>query len=199
MVPTTHKKFTVEEYHRLVDLGFFTENDKIELIRGEIIEMSPKRTPHSVCNSLLWRELYDSLGRDVVIRIQEPIIISSTSEPEPDIVIAKKKDDDYLSSHPVPEDIILIIEISDSTLNFDRKTKLSLYAEAGINNYWIFNLVNNNLEVYQTPLQSNVDCYNYRSKNIFLPDEIVSIPTFDNLSLNLSKVFPKMNFGFDKS
>ncbi len=192
MIAATRKKFTVEEYHRLVDVGFFTENERIELIRGEIIEMSPKRTPHSVCNSCLWRELYDLIGRQAIIRIQEPIIISSTSEPEPDIVIAKKKDDDYLSSHPVPEDIILIIEIADSSLQFDQETKLSLYAEAGINHYWICNLVDNNLEVYQNSFKSDKVNYNYRSKQIFLPDETVSIPGFDNLSLDLSKVFPKI-------
>ena len=136
--------------------------------------------------------IYDLIQRKAVIRIQEPIIVSSTSEPEPDIVIAKKKDDNYLSSHPVPDDIILIIEISDSTLSFDQKTKLSLYAEVGINNYWIFNLLNNNLEVYQNPFKSNVDKYNYRSKNIFLSNEIVFLPDLDNLSLNLSKVFPSV-------
>ena len=156
MVATTRKKlFTIDEYHRLVDLGFFTENDRIELIRGEIVEMAPKRTPHSVCNSLLWKQLYELVGKQAEIRVQEPITLSSNSEPEPDVVIAKKKDDNYLAAHPTVEDIILIIEISDSTLKYDREIKLSLYAEAGINNYWIINLVDHNLEVYRNPFSSD--------------------------------------------
>ena len=75
MVTVTRKKFTIDEYHKLLDLGFFTENDRIELIRGEIIEMAPKRTPHSVCNSLLWKQLYELIGKQAEIRVQEPIIL----------------------------------------------------------------------------------------------------------------------------
>ncbi len=86
MVAITRKKFTIDEYHRLIDWGFFARNDRVELIRGEIIQMSPKRTPHSVCNSLSSRELILSLGDLANIRGQEPIIIPPDSEPEPDIV-----------------------------------------------------------------------------------------------------------------
>ena len=143
MVVATRRKFTIEEYHQLVDLGFFTENDRIELIRGEILEMASKRTPHSVCNSLLWKKLYDLVGKQAEIRVQEPITLPSNSEPEPDVVIAQKEADNYLSAHPTAEDIILVVEISDSTLKYDspketlreRETKLSLYAEANINHY----------------------------------------------------------------
>ena len=92
MVATTRKKlFTIDEYHKLVDLGFFTENDRLELIRGEIVEMAPKRTPHSVCNSILFGELYKMLSEQANIRGQEPITLPSNSEPEPDVVIARKK------------------------------------------------------------------------------------------------------------
>ncbi|MEO1670959.1 MAG: Uma2 family endonuclease, partial [Cyanobacteria bacterium J06631_2] len=155
MVAVTRKKlFTIDEYHKLVDIGFFTENDRIELIRGEIVEMAPKRTPHSVCNSILWKRLYELIGRQAEIRVQEPITLPSNSEPEPDVIIARKKDDNYLAAHPTVEDIILVIEISDSTLKYDRETKLSLYAEAGINNYWIVNLVDRNLEVYRNPFSN---------------------------------------------
>ncbi|MGV2828582.1 Uma2 family endonuclease [Myxosarcina sp. GI1(2024)] len=147
MVVATRRKFTIDEYHKLVDLGMFTENDRIELIRGEIIEMAPKRTPHSVCKSFLWKRLYDLVGKQAEIRVQEPIILSD-SEPEPDVVIARQKSDNYLSAHLTAKDIILIVEIADSTLEYDREVKLSLYAEAGINNYWIFNLVDSRLEAY---------------------------------------------------
>ena len=191
MIAATRRKFTLEEYHRLVDLGFFTENDRIELIRGEIIKMSPKRTPHSVCNSQLWKQLYKLVGKQTEIRVQEPIVLFNHSEPEPDIVIARKKDDNYLSAHPTAADIILVIEISDSTLKYDRETKLPLYAEAGINNYWIINLVDRHLEVYTNPFSSNQGEFTYRNKTIFLPDESIDIPEFASLNLKLNSIFPK--------
>lgn len=190
MVAGTRKKFTINEYHQLVNLGFFTENDRIELIRGEIIHMAPKRTPHSVCNSLLLGELYRILYERANVRGQEPITLLGNSEPEPDVVIAKKKADNYLSAHPIAADIILVIEISDSTLKYDKKTKLSLYAEAGINYYWIVNLVDNHLEVYTNPFASSQSEFTYRNKSIFLPNENIDIPEFTNLSLELKSIFP---------
>lgn len=191
MFTATRRKFTIDEYHRLVDLGFFTENERIELIRGEIIDMAPKRTPHSVCNSLLWKQLYELIGKQAEIRVQEPITLLANSEPEPDVVIAKKKADNYLSAHPTVADIILVIEISDSTLKYDKETKLSLYAEAGINNYWIINLVDNCLEVYTNPLADNQGKFGYRNKSIFLPSENIEIPNFNDVILELATVFPK--------
>ncbi len=192
MVVATRRKFSIDEYHKLVDLGFFTENDRIELIRGEIIEMAPKRTQHSVCNSILFGELYRLLYSKASVRGQEPIILlSSNSEPEPDVVIAKKKPDNYLSAHPTVEDIILVIEISDSTLQYDRETKLPLYAEAGINDYWIFNLVDNRLEVYSKPFSDAQGKFDYRTKSIVLPEEKIVIPGFTEVTLELASVFPK--------
>ena len=191
MAVATRRKFTIDEYHKLIDLGFFTANDRIELIRGEIIEMAPKRTPHSVCNSDLWKQLYELIGKQAEIRVQEPIILPSNSEPEPDVVIAQKKFDNYLAAHPTAEDIILIIEISDSTLKYDRETKLSLYAEARINDYWIVNLLDNRLEVYSKPFSDAQGKFDYRTKNIVLPDEKIAIPGFINIDLELASIFTK--------
>lgn len=192
MVVTTRRKFTIDEYHQLVDLGFFTENDRIELIRGEIIEIAPKRTPHSVCNSILFGELYRLIYDQANVRGQEPITLPPNSEPEPDVVIAKKKADNYLSAHPTVEDIILVIEISDSTLKYDQETKLPLYAEAGINNYWIVNLVDNRLEVYSNYFSWGKGQFDYRNKSIFLPDETISIPLFTQVDFKLSSIFPSL-------
>lgn len=191
MVAATRRKFTIDEYHRLVDLGFFTENDRIELIRGEIIEMAPKRTPHSVCNSTLFGELYRLLYNRANVRGQEPIILPSNSEPEPDVVIANKKDDNYLSAHPTATDIILVIEISDSTLQYDRETKLPLYAEAGINDYWIVNLVENYLEVYTNPFADNQNNFGYKNKSILLLNEKIKTLNFNDIALELVNIFPK--------
>lgn len=191
MVIATRKKFTIAEYHQLVDLGFFTEDEKIELIRGEIINMAPKRTPHSVCNSLLWKKLYQLIGQQAEIRVQEPITLPSDSEPEPDVVVAKLKADNYLSAHPVAENIILVVEIADSTLKYDREVKIPLYAEAGINDYWIFNLVDKCLEVYTKPFSRQNGNFNYQTRNIILADGTIEIPGFSDVILELATVFPQ--------
>jgi Uma2 family endonuclease len=190
MNTVTAKRFSIEEYHRLGELGFFAPDDRVELIRGEIIKMAAKGRFHSVCNSLLLEELVILLARRARLRVQEPIVLSPDSEPEPDVVIARNRSDNYLSSHPEAADILLVIEVSDSTLKYDQKTKLSLYAEAGISNYWIFNLVDHQLEMHSEPYQKRQGDFNYRSQRVLLPNEAVVIPGFPDLSLDLSLVFP---------
>lgn len=188
---STAKRFTIAEYHRLAELGFFEEDDRVELIKGEIVQMAAKGTPHSVCETLLFRELVKLLDERAMVRGQQPIVIPKDSEPEPDLAIVRNRDDDYLSAHPSPLDVLLVIEIADSSVNYDQKVKLPLYAEAGISNYWIFNLVENCLESYSEPYQVQ-DKFGYRRKLIVLPNETVTLPNFPDLSLDLSKIFPKI-------
>lgn len=190
MTYTTAKRFTIDEYHRLADLGFFTEDDRVELIRGEIMQMAAKGTLHTVCCSNLLGELARLVAIRATLRCQDPIILPSNSEPEPDFVIAKKRDDNYLSAHPNPSDILLVIEIADSTLKYDQEVKIPLYAEAGISDYWIFNLVQNHLEVYSEPYQELQGNFGYSMQRIVLPNQAIALPCFLALSLDLSKVFP---------
>ncbi|MFH7029059.1 MAG: Uma2 family endonuclease [Heteroscytonema crispum UTEX LB 1556] len=189
---TTAKRFTIAEYDRLAELGFFGEDDRVELIQGEIIPMVSKGRPHSVCETRLERELYKLLGERATLRGQQPIIIPDYSQPEPDRVIARNREDDYLSNHPNPADILLLIEIADSSLKYDQEVKLPLYAEAGISDYWIFNLVNNYLESYSEPYQDLQGKFGYRRKFIFLANESINLPYFPDLILDLSKVFPQV-------
>ncbi len=184
------KRFTIEDYHRLIELGFFTENDRVELIRGELMQMVAKGTPHTVCNTRLVRELVTLLQERGIVRGQEPITLRPNSEPEPDLVIARYRPDDYLSGHPSPEDILLVIEVADSTVKYDQEVKLSLYAESGISDYWIFNLVASCLEVHTQPYQDLQGNFGYANKQVFLPNTIVPIPSFPNFSLDLSRVLP---------
>ncbi|WP_017315852.1 Uma2 family endonuclease [Mastigocladopsis repens] len=189
---TTAKRFTIAEFDRLAELGFFREDDRVELINGEIIPMVSKGKPHSVCETRLERELYKLVGERATLRGQQPIIIPEYNEPEPDRVIVKNREDDYLSTHPHPDDILLLIEISDSSLKYDQEVKLPIYAEAGISHYWIFNLVDNYLENYSEPYQDLQGKFGYRRKLLFLPNESVNLPCFPDLSLDISKVFPKI-------
>ncbi len=187
----TAKRFTIAEYHRLIELGFFREDDRVELIRGEIVQMAAKGTSHSVCSTRLYRELFKLVAEKAILRGQEPIIIADDSEPEPDLVVVRNRLDEYLEAHPSPSDVLLVIEISNSTLKYDQDVKLSLYAEAGISDYWIFNLVDNYLECYSEPYQALQGKFGYRRKVIYLPNESVYLPCFPDLVVDLSKVFPR--------
>lgn len=151
----TAKRFTIAEYHRLTELGFFGEDDRIELIEGQLIHRAAKGTAHSVCETRLERELFKLLGERATLRGQQPIILPDDSEPEPDRAIVQNRPDDYLSSHPTTADILLLIEIADSSLSYDKQVKLPLYAEAGISDYWIFNLLETCLECYSDPYQNS--------------------------------------------
>jgi len=193
MTLTTAKRFTITEYHRLAELDFFTEDDRVELIKGEIIKMAAKGRPHSVCNTRLYKELFKLLEEKATIRGQEPIIINNNSEPEPDLTIVKNTPDDYFLNHPIPSDIFLVIEVADSSLKYDQEVKLPLYAEAGISDYWIFNLIVYHLECYSEPYQDIQGKFGYRHKSIILPRESVKLPSFPELILDLTKVFPGKN------
>lgn len=190
MTTISAKRFTIDEYHRLIELGFFSEDDRIELIRGELIPMVSKGTAHSVCETRLERQLYSLVGSRATLRGQQPIVLPNLSEPEPDVAIVRNCNDDYLSEHPTPEDILLVIEVSNRTLAFDREVKLSVYAESGIGDYWIFNLVDRVLECYSQPYQGDRGQFSYRQTLIFLPNESVNLPHFSDLAIDLSAIFP---------
>ena len=144
------RRFTVDEYHRMIESGILLEDDRVELLDGWILEMSPIGPPHEVCVSLILAALQQILPRAWFVRVQAPITLA-TGEPQPDLAVVRGKARDYLSHHPGPPDIALLIEIADSSLQFDRLQKRRQYAIAGIPEYWIVNLVNRCLEVCRDP------------------------------------------------
>ncbi|MEY3870572.1 MAG: hypothetical protein RLZZ338_4466 [Cyanobacteriota bacterium] len=190
MTITTAKHFTITEYHRLTEIGFFCEDDRVELIDGGIFEMAAKGVAHETCLRRLLREVNRILGGRATLQCQSPILLPNDSEPEPDFTLVRNRDDDYLSGHPTPGDILLLIEIADSSLSYDKEVKLPVYADAGIAHYWIFNLGRECLECYSEPYQTMKGDFSYRKTVIFLPNETVNLPGFPDLSLDLSKVFP---------
>lgn len=190
MTLPTAKRFTIDEYHRLADLGFLTEDDRVELIRGEIMQMAAKGTAHTNCCRDLLEQLAQLLAGRAKLQCQDPIVLPSNSEPEPDFAILRKRDDNYHFALPKADDVLLVIEIADSTLKYDQEIKIPLYAEAGISNYWIFNLVENHLETYSEPYQGLQGGFGYSVKHIVLPNNTITLPGFPDLSLKLSKVFP---------
>lgn len=127
-VQLLRRKFTVDQYHKMAESGILKEDDRVELIRGEIIEMSPIGTKHAACVNRLVNLLVLLLGKRVIVAPQNPVVLDNNSEPQPDVALLKPRDDFYATAHPQPQDIFLLIEVADSTILYDREEKITLYA-----------------------------------------------------------------------
>jgi Uma2 family endonuclease len=140
-------RFSVEQYHRMIDAGIFAPDDRLELIHGELIKMSPINRRHAACCARI-SYLLERLGRRAMKRIQDPITLTD-SEPQPDVAIVRWRDDFYLAGHPTPPDIYWVIEVADTNIAYDREVKVPLYMPAGIPEVWLVNLDADCLEVYR--------------------------------------------------
>ncbi len=145
------RKFSVKEYHRMVEAGILGEDDRVELIEGEIIEMPPIGSRHALCVDTLMSTLVQQLAGRAWVRVQNPLRLAGDSEPEPDLVLARLPRERYRHAPPGPHDVILVVEVADSSLIYDRVGKLALYAAASIPEYWIVDLVRNRIEVHRNP------------------------------------------------
>jgi Uma2 family endonuclease len=143
------RRWTRAEYDRMIDHGLLDEDDRVELIDGEILEMAPQLTRHSAMVAHVQKVLEAAFGPGYHARVQLPFALDPMSEPEPDIAVVSGVPRDYLHSHP--HRAALLVEVAETTLRFDRRWKSSLYARAGVEEYWILNLVDRLLEVYRDP------------------------------------------------
>lgn len=141
---------TVEDYHKMAEAGILPERG-IELINGEIFEMSPIGSRHAKAVNKLNRILGKLLGDDMIISIQNPILASDYSEPEPDIAILKYREDFYANAHPKGADTMLVIEIADSSINYDLKVKLPVYAQSGVPEFWLVDLGKEEIQAFWQP------------------------------------------------
>lgn len=143
--------FTVGDYERMGEAGILPDDKRFELIRGEIIEMSPIGQRHAACVAKLTSVLSQQTAGTAIVWVQNPIVLDDFSEPQPDVVLLKPRADFYRNALPTPDDVLLVIEVSDTTLNFDRQVKALDYARAGISEVLIFNLPDEQLEYYEQP------------------------------------------------
>ena len=183
MVKVKRQLFSVDEYYKMAEVGIIKPTDRVELIKGEIIQMSPIKSRHAGTINILIRFFFKKLGISSSIISQNPIRLNNFTEPEPDIVLAKYQENEYLDQHPQPEDIYLVIEVADSSLEYDRKVKAPLYAEAGIPEYWIINLEEKQVEVFSQPSNGT-----YQSEQIAQPTDTL-ICTSLPLTLKASQIF----------
>ena len=189
------RRLSLGDYHWLISCGFFERDpilsDPVELIDGYLVEMSPNHPPHaSTVNQLSAAFLLALHGR-AVIRTQSPITLQEQqSEPEPDVAVAKPPDRQYTKRHPGPEDIFLVCEVADSSLAYDRRVKLDLYARAGIHEYWIVNLNDRVVEVYRQPVTVGRRAA-YQLRLELLPDQTVAPLAFPDVEIALRDIFPE--------
>lgn len=168
------RRWMRDEYRKMAEYGLFAPEERVELIEGEIVEMSPKRSSHSTSTTLAGDALRLAFGRGYTVRIQEPLVLGPTSEPEPDIAVVRGMARDYRDEHP--SSALLIVEVAETSLMYDRTTKASLYAKSGIMDYWVVNLQDNRVEVYRDPVQM-VDQpfgYGYSTAAIYKPSETIA-------------------------
>jgi Uma2 family endonuclease len=143
--------FNVDEYYRMAQAGVFSEDDRVELIEGEVVEMSPIGSTHQGCVDELSSLITGKLAGSVIVRVQGPIHIDEYSEPQQDIALLKPRPDFYRRSHPTPSDVLLVIEVADTSVEYDRGVKLPLYARAGIPEAWLIALPKDVIEVHSEP------------------------------------------------
>jgi Uncharacterized protein conserved in cyanobacteria len=172
--------FTVQEYHLMGDAGIFGNNERVELIEGEIIEMAAIGKRHAARVDRLADFFYELVRRRAIIRVQNPICLDDKSEPQPDIALVQRRTDFYEESLPNSEDILLLVEVSDSTIDYDRDVKVPNYARSGIQEVWLWDLEVNCLEVYRDPTANG-----YTSIQKFERGEIVSPLAFPEFEVSV--------------
>ncbi len=178
----TLARWTVEDYHRMVEAGILNGR-QVELLNGEIVEMTPEGIPHAYYSDETADYLQKLLGDQAKIREAKPITLSDTSEPEPDITIAQPLGAVYLEHHPYPENIRWLIGFSQSNLTKDLEDKTKIYAAAGIQEYWVVNLRDKQLVVFRSPVNGE-----YQSREI-LTDGVVSPFAFPDVEIQVSRLF----------
>ncbi|PYT08764.1 MAG: Uma2 family endonuclease [Acidobacteria bacterium] len=147
-----HKRyFNVDEYYRMAEVGLLSEDDRVELIEGEIIEMSPIASTHGGTVKRSSNFLNRKLGDVVIVSVQDPIRLDDFSEPQPDLALLKPRKDFYSKAHPIAEDVLVVIEVADTSLAYDRNVKLPLYARAGIPESWLIVLAKEVIEIHSQP------------------------------------------------
>ncbi len=183
-VQLLRRRFTVEDYHRMGQAGILSEDDRVELIEGEIVVMTPIGSPHAgKLNRLLGLSSPRVAGR-AIMTVHNPILLLPDSEPQPDLAILRLRTDYYERSHPRPEDILLLIEVSDPSLDYDRTVKVPLYARAGIQEVWIVDLAGECVEVYQLPAAED-----YQRVHRFTRGQSLVPQAFPDLRLSVDEIF----------
>lgn len=178
-----HHRFTVAEYHQMIAAGVFGEDDRVELIDGEIVNMPPMNSLHAGYVGRLINLFAARFGGRAFLTSQTPVNLLIDSEPQPDIALLKPRSDSYTQAHPTPDDVLLLVEVSDTTIEFDLKTKQAVYSKAGIRELWVLNLPEWRLEVFRDPGE-----HGCRGHRLLWADDSIAPLALPELTIKVSEI-----------
>ena len=181
----TRRRFTVSEYYAMGEAGILAPDERVELLDGDVILMAAVLDWHAFVVDWLNENLMLPLQGRAQVRIQNPTRLSDYSEPEPDVMLLRRRDDFYRSGHPAPADVLLLIEVSDSSLTFDRNRKLPRYAAAGIPETWIVNRPDRRIESYSDPIGDE-----YATVQHYGAGESIAPRAFPDVVLQVDRIIP---------
>lgn len=185
MTFTKVRLWTVEEYHRMIEAGILTLDDRVELLQGQIVRMSPQLPPHASTTQRTVRYLDQLLAERAYLRMQLPVTLKPNSEPEPDIAIVRFDAKEYSDRHPTPNDIFWMIEVADTSLKDDRTVKAPLYAKAGIAEYWILNVTTREVHVFREPGEDG-----YAQESVLDETNTLTAIAFPEIAIAFNQLFP---------
>jgi len=178
------RRFRLDEYHRLIDVGVLGEDERVELLEGVIVEMTPQGRPHALVISRLNRFLTGALGNEYSVRPQLPLSLGDDSEPEPDLAVVTRQEEETAPVHP--RSALLVVEVADESLRRDRLLKGRIYARAQVSEYWVVDVAGRAVEVYSEP---DVDAGRYGVMRTLGVGETLSTPVLPGLALPVAKLF----------
>jgi len=178
------RRFSVTDYYKMVEAGILKEDDRVELLDGEIVVMSPIGHEHSYTVTALIRAVHDLADR-AILRVQDPVRLGEYREPQPDLVLVRMPLSRYGAGHPKQGDVLLLVEVSDTSLAVDRGLKLTMYAEAGIREYWIVDIVARQIEVLRSPEGGR-----YAERTVLKPGEMIRPVAFPDFEVEVAGLFP---------
>jgi Uma2 family endonuclease len=175
--------FTVDDYERMAEAGILREDDRVELLEGDIIEMAPIGPPHAGCVKRLNLLLVSRRQTRAVVSVQDPIRLDNRSEPQPDLALLEPRSDFYSTRHAGPDDVLLVVEVSSSSVPFDRLVKMPMYARAGVRQAWLVDLDGGGVEVYRLTAEGS-----YGEPELVRGPGMVVIDSFPDVSVTAAEI-----------
>lgn len=182
-VELLRRQFTVKEYNRMIEAGILTKYDRVELIKGEIIQMAAIGRRHAACVNRLAELFILRLGQAVTVGVQNPVELNDNSEPQPDLALLRRRDDFYEAGHPQPSDVLLLVEVADTTIEFDREIKIPLYANSNISEVWLVDINQCLIEIYREPSPNG-----YQNIKELQSGQIIAMQAFPSVNFTVEEV-----------
>ncbi len=182
-MPVTTHRFTVDEYHRMGDAGIFPPDARVELLDGEIVEMSPIGPRHAGCVNRLNALLVHAVGDRAIVTVQNPVVLDEHGEPQPDLALLRPRADWYATAHAQPGDMLLLIEVMDSSREYDRGRKIPAYARTGVPEVWLVDVAARQIEIFRTPKAAA-----YAGFEVARPGDTISPRALPDVTLAVSDI-----------